>query len=117
MAGTLIVNENDDWLPPGWLFDSVLRRLSEKLPDDEEILREILRRADTSRTSYADLRKLDASSFKLLVSVADRAYEAVVSDGPGAFHEPSAFPAYLRWFNELRTKLKKDSRTKSSENR
>ena len=110
MAGTLIVNENDDWLPPGWLFDNVLRRISTELPDDEEVLRDILRQADTARTSYADLRELAPDSFRLLVKIADRAYDAVASDGPSAFHDPSAFPGYIRWFDDLRSKLKRDPR-------
>lgn len=110
MAGTLIVNDNDDWLPPGWLFDSALRRIASHLPDDATALHGILSRADTSVSSYADLRKLDPRSFKLFIATADRAYDEVVSGGSAAFQDPSAFPAYLRWFDDLRAKLKRDPR-------
>ena len=110
MAGTLIVNDTADWLPPGWLYDNALKKIAAELPPTETALLALLAKADTTMTSYADLRKLDARTFRALVAAGEPARARLVAAGAASFHQPDAFPGYMRWFDELLAKLKADPR-------
>jgi len=110
MAGTLIINEKDDWLPAGWLFDNVLNEIVTQLPPSEAKLREILEKANTKVTGYADLRGIDGATFRTFVAAAERAYEEVTAKGAAAFGDPEFYPGYIARYDDLRAKLNADPR-------
>jgi hypothetical protein len=108
MAGTLIISEAVGWLPANWIFRNVLEELPAQLPATEAELRSRLTKGVLTGT--ADLRSLERESFRSLISAVDLVYDNTVAEGSNAFRDPTFYPAYVKWLDELRAKLKADRR-------
>jgi hypothetical protein len=108
MAGTFIISETIGWLPANWIFRNVLEELLGVLPAAETVLRKRLTKG--ALTGTVDLRSLERDSFRSIISAVDRVYEKTVAEGSTGFHDPSFYPAYVKWLDVLCATLKNDPR-------
>jgi len=111
MAGTLIVNEQATWLPPGWIFDDVLGEVALELQSTEPALAARILDARTDRSvGYLDCTSLGPAALRHLLQGTERVLEKRLLAGPDNFHQPSAFTGYVRSLRDLVALLQKDPR-------
>jgi len=111
MAGTLIINARADWLPAGWLFDSVLDGIASRVATARPDLARSLRDARTEGGSgYLDMTDWSATLVAGVLEAAVTHRRRTQSAGARAFHDPSFFPAYLSHLDDLIEKLRRDPR-------
>jgi hypothetical protein len=111
MAGTLIVNERSIWMPPGWVFDNVLSDLAAELQQRVPALTARLLDGRTDRSvGYFDCVSLDSPTLRELLHAAEHVLDRTLAAGSGSFHEPSAFPGFVRHVRDLIALLREDPR-------
>jgi hypothetical protein len=104
-------------MPAGWVFENVLELVAAKLGVDDPSLGETFLEARTHvGIGYLDLSELDEGQFRLVIEAAETAYEQVVQEGPGAFHDPSFYPAFAERFSEWKALLRSDRRSNGDHN-
>jgi hypothetical protein len=114
MAGTLIINDRTDWLPPGWLFDSVLDGLAAELPPTSRLAVSLRVARTEGGSGFLDLREWSGGDVSTLLGAARRLRERRAAEGPGGFHDPRGFRPYLQQLEQLIDGLARDSRTGES---
>lgn len=111
MAGTLIVNEKQDWLPASWVFDNVLESIAEVLVADEpQLAQEFLDARTTVGMGYLDLRAFPREQFISIMKSAQTALQKAKNEGPSVFQLPSYYPGYISHFENLCSILLTDPR-------
>ena len=111
------VRENVVWMPAGWVFENVLELVAAKLRVDDPLLGEtFLEARPYVGIGSLDLSMLDEGQFRLVIQAAETAYEQVVQEGPGAFHDPSFYPAFAERFSEWKALLRSDRRSNGDHN-
>ncbi len=106
MSGTLIIRDDVTWMPRGWIFDGVLRRVADELAIEDAPLATMLSEARTSMRAYGDLRPLDPGRFGALLRAAVDAYDRAVERGPYAFHDPTAYAEFMFLFSTFKALLR-----------
>jgi hypothetical protein len=102
MAGTLIVNEQAIWMPPGWVFDNVLGDVAAELQSRMPALAARILDGRTDRSvGYFDCASLEPDAFRELLHAVERTLEKTIAAGAGGFHDPSGFPGYIRHLRDL----------------
>lgn len=98
-------------MPPGWIFDNVLSDLAAELQGRVPALAARLLDGRTDRSvGYFDCVPLDPSALRELLHAAERVLDRTLAAGSGSFHDPSAFPGYIRNVRDLISLLREDPR-------
>ena len=117
MAGTLIINANADWLPAGWIFDSVVDSIVVKVSETWPDLARSFREARTEGGSgYLDMAEWPSQQVVAVLEAVQRHRRETTSAGARAFHDPVFFPAYVAHLDDLITKMLHDPRAASGGN-
>jgi hypothetical protein len=111
MAGTLIINSQADWLPPGWLFDSVLDGLASELSPMSRLVASLRVARTEGGSGFLDLREWSSPDVMALLGAARRLRERRAAEGAGAFHDPRGFRPYLQQLEQLIDALARDARS------
>lgn len=112
MAGTLIINDRSDWLPPGWLFDSVLDGLAIELPPASRLIGNLRNARSEGGSGFLDLRAWSRSDVASILQAARRLRERRAAEGPASFHDPRGFRPYLQQLDSLIDGLASDPRAR-----
>jgi hypothetical protein len=107
MAGTLVITEELDWLPAGWVYDNVLKGMASALSSSEpDLARRLLDSRTESNGGFLDLRECDPVTLSALIQAADDAYQAFEARGATSFRDPKFYPGFMNQFRLLREKLR-----------
>jgi hypothetical protein len=106
MAGTLEVTEDLCWMPAGWVFDHVLKRMAIVLHAKDPALAELLLASRTEANGgYLDLRAMDLETLGMLLDVANIVYGHIEREGAQGFARPEFYEGFLTQFQQLRELL------------
>jgi len=92
MAGTFELTEKICWMPPGWFYDPVLRRMATFLPNHMTDLRSNLLDSLTEvNGGYCDLRNAGIEDLMSLRQAALNTQAAFAKEGPKSLVVPDAY--------------------------
>lgn len=111
MAGTIVINDHADWLPPSWVYDNALEAIAGELrQDDGALADDCLAARTTVSQGYFELRNLDAENYRRLLAAAEQALATVQLAGPDAVARRDFYSGYLAQFQNLCELLRSDPR-------
>lgn len=102
MAGTFELTDQICWMPPGWFYDPVLRRIAASLPNHMTKLRSTLLASLTDMNGgYCDLRGESLDNLLSLRVAARKTRAALEKEGPESLVIPDGFGGLQRSVTEL----------------
>jgi hypothetical protein len=109
------IRDDVNWMPAGWVFDSVLERIATELEKIDHNLSTTLldAMADNHGIGYCDLSSLDSEQFCTLIKAMEYAYEKSIVEGSDCFYKPEYYPPFISVFGELKALLLSDPRSQS----
>jgi hypothetical protein len=113
MSGTIVIRDDADWMPAGWVFNNVLELVASELRNKNLSLSMAFLDARTDvSVGYLDLRTLEAEEFRSLMQAVERAYNRIVEGGASTFQNPSFYEGFIKHFADLKALLEADVRAK-----
>jgi len=111
MSGTLDLNDQDTWMPAGWVFDNVLAQLGDELSASSPELARILREGITeSSGGYVNLDIVSAEQLRGLLAALEIVRARTLAQGRSSFHVPEFFEGYIEQLNSLIEMVRRDER-------
>lgn len=108
MAGVLVISEEAEWAPAGWVFDHTLEMLVSELHSAAPELARVLANHRTSADGEAgglDLRWWDRREMAVLARAVDDLHARFRAYGPEASYDRRFFPGFMGQLGELRAML------------
>jgi len=105
------ISDELTWVTPGWVFDGVLLDVVARVQPRNPRLAALLLKP-VEGFQYLDTSTWAASDMVLLFESLEAIRSTRLRTGPSAFHEPRAFPLFMRELDELVAQLRKDARVR-----
>ncbi len=114
MSGVVRLSGRNAWIPPGWIYDGALERMSAEIRETHPTLsRQLILAITRESIGFLDLTTVGADVLATIEQAASRVRARLLADGASSFGDPAFFPAFVKRLDELLSMLRDDPRLAS----